>query len=284
MTPTRVYPSLIFYDKVHLGGSVNFITHKIFEQIMWMASSAPIKQFWKQEFGHAPKDFSHPYSKQNTRTRPTITSCSNCVFPEPDDWPEHVHNTGYWFLDDEDWTPPNDLLDFLEKGKAPVYIGFGSVGDPAKAAQATDIMIRALALSGQRGILATGWSGISKLNQNPDNIFVLESAPHTWLFPRMAAIVHHGGAGTTAAGLRAGVPNVVVPFSNDQFAWGRRVFELGVGSKPIPRKQLTTEMLSDAIQFALTDEIRNAAKELGTKIRGEYGAETAAKVILDALQ
>jgi sterol 3beta-glucosyltransferase len=145
-------------------------------------------------------------------------------------------------------------------------------------------MIRALALSGQRGILATGWSGISKLNQNPDNIFVLESAPHTWLFPRMAAIVHHGGAGTTAAGLRAGVPNVVVPFSNDQFAWGRRVFELGVGSKPIPRKQLTTEMLSDAIQFALTDEIRNAAKELGTKIRGEYGAETAAKVILDALQ
>ena len=284
MTPTRAYPSLIFYDKLRLGGSVNFLTHKIFEQIMWMASSAPIKQFWKQEFGHAPQGFSQPYDRQTTQRYPTITSCSDYVFPKPDDWPEHVHNTGYWFLDEPDWTPPEDLLDFLETGQPPIYIGFGSIGNPAEAAQTSDIVIRALALSGQRGILATGWSGMAKLDQIPDNIFVLESAPHSWLFPRMAAVVHHGGAGTTAAGLRAGVPNIVIPFSNDQFAWGRRVYELGVGPGPIPRKQLTSEKLSDAIQVALTDEIRAAAKELGMKIQAENGAEKAAKIILDAMR
>jgi sterol 3beta-glucosyltransferase len=284
MTPTRAYPSLIFYDRLRLGGGVNFITHKIFEQIMWMASSAPIKQFWKQEFGHAPKGFSQPYGRQTTRKYPTITSSSNYVFPKPDDWPEHVHNTGYWFLDEPDWTPPEDLRDFLEKGQPPVYVGFGSVGDPTKAAQTSDIVIRALTFSGQRGILATGWSGMSKLDQIPDNIFVLESTPHSWLFPRMAAVVHHGGAGTTAAGLRAGVPNILVPFSNDQFAWGRRVYELGVGAKPIPRKQLTAKKLSDAIQFALTDEIYDAARCLGKKIQSENGAETAAKIILDSMQ
>jgi sterol 3beta-glucosyltransferase len=284
MTPTRAYPALIFYDKLRLGGSVNFITHKVFEQIMWMASSAPIKQFWKQEFGHTPKSFSQPYGRQTTRKYPTITSCSNYVFPKPDDWPEHVYNTGYWFLDEPDWMPPEELLDFLETGQPPVYIGFGSVGNPAEAAQTSDIVIRALALSGQRGILATGWSGMSKLDQIPDNIFILESAPHSWLFPRMATVVHHGGAGTTAAGLRTGVPNIVVPFSNDQFAWGRRVYELGVGPESIPRKQLTVEKLSDAIHFALIDKIRNAASGLGAKIQSENGAETAAKIILDSMQ
>jgi len=284
MTPTHAYPALIFYDKLRLGGSVNFITHKIFEQIMWMASGASIKQFWKQEFGHVPKDFSQPFGRQTTQRCPTITSCSEYVFQTPEDWPEHVYNTGYWFLDEPDWTPPEDLMHFLEKGQPPVYIGFGSIGNPAEAAQTTDIMIRALALSGQRGILVTGWSGMSKLDQIPDHIFVLESAPHSWLFPHMAAVVHHGGAGTTAAGLRAGVPNIVVPFSNDQFAWGRRVYELGVGPKPVPRKQLRAEKLSDAIQFALSGKVRKAVRKLGAKIQSEHGAETAANIILDSMQ
>jgi sterol 3beta-glucosyltransferase len=93
---------------------------------------------------------------------------------------------------------------------------------------------------------------MSKINNTPKDIFILESVPHSWLFPQMAAVIHHGGAGTTAAGLRAGVPGIIIPFSNDQFAWGRRVYELGVGSKPIPRKNLTAEKLADAIKFVLT--------------------------------
>jgi sterol 3beta-glucosyltransferase len=145
-------------------------------------------------------------------------------------------------------------------------------------------MIEALKRSGQRGMLVTGWSGMSKIDNLPDDVFMLESAPHAWLFPRMAAVVHHGGAGTTAAGLRAGVPTIIIPNGNDQFAWGRRVYELGVGSKPIPRKNLTAEKLSDAIHYVLTGKIKDAAKEIGKKIQSENGVETAARIIIDCLE
>lgn len=283
MTPTRAYPSLIFYDRARLGGAYNRLTHKIFEQIMWMASNAPVKQFWKQKFGHAPKNFTSPFPRQTTRTAPTIVSCSHYVFPQPEDWPAHVHTTGYWFLDDEqNWQPSAALLNFLDKGKPPVYVGFGSVGNPKLAAQTTSLVVDALQRAGQRGVLATGWSGMTQQNDLPEDIYMLESAPHSWLFPRMAGVVHHGGAGTTAAGLRAGVPAVVIPLANDQFAWGRRVQELGVGTS-IPRKKLTAENLAQAISFALTPAIQTAAKDLGTKIQSENGVETAVKIIRESL-
>ncbi|MCX7748032.1 MAG: glycosyltransferase [Clostridia bacterium] len=285
MTPTKEYPSLIFYDTARLGKAFNFLTHKIFEKGFWLALRSPVKEFWKREFGKIPKGFTCPFSKQKTKDLPTVISCSTHVFPRPNDWPEYVGSTGYWFLDNEvDWKPSTELIDFLKKGTPPVYVGFGSIGDPTLAAQTTELVIDALKRAGQRGILATGWSGMTKMNNIPDEILILESAPHAWLFPQMAAVVHHGGAGTTAAGLRAGVPSVIIPYGNDQFAWGRRVYELGVGSKPIPRKQLTREKLSDAIQYALGKEIKNAAKDLGTKIRNENGAEAAAKIIINCLK
>jgi sterol 3beta-glucosyltransferase len=281
MTPTRDYPALIFYDSFRPGRAFNLLTHKIFEKIMWLASSSAVKQFWKKKFGHAPDDFTCPFGKQNTRVNPTVISCSNYVFQRSVDWSEHIHNPGYWFLDDAvDWKPPAELLDFLQAGKPPVYIGFGSIGDPSLATQTTELVLEALKRSGQRGLLATGWSGMSKMEIIPEDIFMLESAPHSWLFPRMAAVIHHGGAGTTAAGLRAGVPTIIVPHSNDQFAWGRRVYELGVGSKPIPRKKLTAEKLSEAILFVQRDEIREAAKSLGLKIQSENGAKEAARMII----
>jgi sterol 3beta-glucosyltransferase len=284
MTPTREYPALIFYDSVRLGRGFNILTHKIFEQIMWFANSAVIKQFWKQKFGSQPENFSNPFPRQNTSKNPTIISCSSYVFQKPADWSAHVHIPGYWFLDEgAGWSAPADLLDFLQKGKPPVYIGFGSVGDPAQAVQTTGLAIDALKLSGQRGILATGWSGMSRLENVPEDVFILESAPHSWLFPQMAAVVHHGGAGTTAAGLRAGVPGIIIPFSNDQFAWGRRIFELGVGPKPIPRKKLTAGNLSDGINLALKKKTRDAANELGIKIRSENGAADAAQIIIDCI-
>jgi len=280
MTPTRAYPSLIFYDKPRLGERANYLTHKVFEQIMWMAGKSPIRQFWTQEFGRAPQDFACPYSRQTTAAMPTVVSCSNYVFPRPDDWPEHVHNTGYWFLDDAaGWQPPDDLLAFLDRGAPPVYAGFGSIGDPTQATQTTRLVIDALQRASQRGVLATGWSGMAQVGDLPGSVVMLDSAPHSWLFPRMAAVIHHGGAGTTAAGLRAGVPNIVIPHSNDQFAWARRVHELGAGPQPIPRKKLTSPGLVAAIDSALARPVQMAAQELGTKIRSERGAETAARII-----
>lgn len=282
MTPTKDYPALIFYDTFRIGKTFNLITHKIFEKGFWLALSSPVKKFWEKEFGKKPDGFSCPFSKQKTAKLPTIISCSNFVFARPADWSEHIHSNGYWFLEDqEDYKPSNDLQSFLKNGKPPVYVGFGSIGDKDQASHTTKIVMDALNYSRQRGILATGWSGMAKPEHIPEDIFILESAPHSWLFPQMAAVVHHGGAGTTAAGFRAGVPSVIIPYGNDQFAWGRRVYELGVGSKAIPRKELTAEKLSDAIQFALREEIKTTAKILGENIRNENGAETAAKVIMD---
>ena len=283
MTPTKEYPALIFYDSIRLGKGFNYLTHKIFETGFWLALGGPVKKFWKEKFGKAPDGFACPYSKQRTRRLPTIVSCSDYVFPKPQDWPEYVYNSGYWFLDEVNWQPSDALLDFLQKGKPPIYVGFGSIGDPALKEKTTELVVDALKLAGQRGILATGWHGMSETENSNGDLFILESAPHAWLFPRMAAVVHHGGAGTTAAGFRAGVPSVIIPHTNDQFAWGRRVFELGVGSKPIPRKMLTAEQLSTAIQLALSQEIKDAAKDLGTRIDSENGAERAGKIIINCL-
>lgn len=283
MTPTQDYPSLIFYDSLRLGKTFNRLTHRLFEETMWRTS--PVKQFWKQEFGSIPPNFGNPFRKQQTENYPTIVSCSNYVFPEPQDWPQHVHNTGYWFLDEgADWRPSDELQNFLEAGPPPIYVGFGSLGNPDKAASTTELVIEALRRSGQRGILATGWSGMTKLDTIPENILMIDSAPHAWLFPRMSAVVHHGGAGTTAAGLRAGIPSIVIPHANDQFAWGRRVHELGVSSEPIPKKELTAEKLSVAISDVLTEDIKRSARVLGKKIQSENGAEIAAKIIINCVE
>ena len=280
MAPTREYPALIFYNAPRLGRRFNLVTHKIFEQIMWSASKSAVSQFWKRKFGRLPEDYACPYPQQNTRRAPTIISCSHHVFPRPADWPEHVHNTGYWFLDGQmGWTPPRELQDFLDGGKPPVYVGFGSIGDAASAAQTTWLVVEALQRCGQRGVLATGWDGLVRIDQLPEDIFILESAPHSWLFPQMAAVVHHGGAGTTAAALRAGVPSAVIPHTADQFTWGRRVYELGVGAKPLPRKRLSAEKLAQAIDAALSEEIKRNAKDLGVKIQSENGVREAVNII-----
>ncbi|MDX1921396.1 MAG: glycosyltransferase [Candidatus Caenarcaniphilales bacterium] len=285
MSPTKEYPSLIFYDGIRLGKLFNYLTHKVFENGFWFAIKSPLEQYWKQLHGSAPKNFSCPYDKQNTKRFPTVTSCSNYDFPGPKDWPRNVYSDGYWFLDEEkEWEPPKELTDFLQKGPPPVYIGFGSVVDIEKSEETTGIIIEALKLSKQRGVLATGWNGTAKLDKVSDDLFILESAPHSWLFPLMSAVVHHGGAGTTAAGLRAGVPSIIIPHSNDQFAWGRRVHELGVGPKAIPRKKLTAQNLSAAINEALADGVKEKAKKLGEQIRSEKGAEKAAQIIIDVLE
>jgi sterol 3beta-glucosyltransferase len=284
MTPTRDYPALIFYNYPRLGKYYNRITHQIFEKIMWFPSSSPIKKFWRQKFGHLPDRFKNPFTRQATATSPTIISCSNHVFTKPADFPEHVYNTGYWFLDHpENWQPPVELSHFLQSGPPPVYVGFGSVGDATQAAQTTELVIQALKRSGKRGVLATGWHGMAKIGHPPENIFILESAPHSWLFPRMAAVIHHGGAGTTAEGFRAGVPQAIIPHGADQFAWGQRVFELGVGAQSIPRKKLTVEKLSEAIQSIAHPEIISAAQALGQKVRSENGAHLAAQIIVKCL-
>jgi UDP:flavonoid glycosyltransferase YjiC (YdhE family) len=148
-----------------------------------------------------------------------------------------------------------------------------------KPEETADLVLQALARTQQRAIILSGWSGLHKANL-PDSVFMLDSIPFSWLFPRVAAVVHHGGAGTTAAGLRAGVPSVVVPFFGDQPFWGQRIAELGVGPEPIPRKKLTVERLAHAIREAVTDQtMRQRAANLGSRIQAEDGIARAVAVV-----
>jgi len=210
---------------------------------------------------------------------PILHGHSEAVLPRPDDWPPTAYVTGYWFLDAEaGWTPPPVLAAFLEAGPAPVYVGFGSMAgrDPERLART---VVEALQIAGLRGIIAAGWGGL-KAGDLPDTILAIDEAPHAWLFPRVAAVVHHGGAGTTAAGLRAGRPTIVVPFFADQPFWGSRVHEIGAGPKPIRRRKLTAEALAAALREATgSAEMIATAAKIGEQIRREDGVGTAVSLI-----
>ncbi|MBL8131750.1 MAG: glycosyltransferase family 1 protein [Anaerolineae bacterium] len=208
---------------------------------------------------------------------PALIGVSPLVVPPPPDWGDHIQVTGYWFLDAaEGWNPPPDLTAFLQAGEPPVYIGFGSMSsrDPEATLR---LMLDALAKTGRRAVIHSGWAGLKGENL-PPNVHLLHGAPHDWLFPRMAAVIHHGGAGTTAAGLRAGIPSGVVAHIGDQPYWGRRLHELGVGAPFVRRHHLTADSLGDLIVRLTTDrEMRARAADLGARIRAEDGVGSAVR-------
>lgn len=204
---------------------------------------------------------------------------SPAVFGRPADWSARTRIDGFWFLDeDAAWTPPAELDTFLAAGPPPVYIGFGSMSssDPGATAR---LVLEAVTASGRRAVIHTGWGGLAPADL-PETVMAVGSVPHSWLFTRMAVVVHHGGAGTTAAGIRAGVPSILVPFHGDQPFWGRLVHTLGIGPAPIPRKRLTAPALARAIGEALADPaMGERAASLGARVRQEDGvAVTVAAV------
>ena len=210
---------------------------------------------------------------------PILYGYSPRVVPKPSDWGDNQQVTGYWFLDmGIAYQPPPELETFLAHGSKPVYVGFGSMVDH-KRDWMTRLVVEALDRAGQRAVLLGGWSQLGEVDL-PETILKLDFVPHDWLFPHMAAVVHHGGAGTTAAGLMAGCPTVVVSFFGDQSFWGWRVRELGVGPKWIPRKKLSVDKLAAAIQQAVTDQaMGERAASVGELIRAENGVEKAVKLI-----
>ncbi|MEO5874205.1 MAG: glycosyltransferase, partial [Streptosporangiaceae bacterium] len=211
------------------------------------------------------------------RRSTVLCGFSSAVVPRPADWPENVHLTGYWFLDRPDWKPSGELEAFLAAGPPPVYVGFGSMAprDPA----AMDHTIRAaLRREGLRGVL------MGDPATSEDDMIVVSDVPHGRLFPEMAAVVHHGGAGTTAESLRAGVPTLVCPFFGDQPFWADRVHALGAGPAALPIGRVTVETLAAALRQAVTDpRIRENSAQLGRVLHAEDGVARACET-LDVLQ
>ena len=214
---------------------------------------------------------------------PILYGVSPSIVSKPKDWGSSIYMTGVWFLDrSEQYEPPVALTQFLEAGETPICVGFGSMPDSSSEAL-SKIVLEAIALSKQRAVILSGWGGLGKIEiaeQLKKQVFVIDSVPHSWLFSKVKAVVHHGGSGTTAAVCRAGLPAVVVPYFGDQMGWGERLHQLGVSPKPIPRKQLTVESLAKAMSIAISDAVmQQKAVQLGLKISSENGVAQAVSII-----
>ena len=281
MHKTKEQTSVIQYGRIKPTPLKNIISYHMLQGMLWLASKSSVTGFWKESFGGKPKGFGKPYERHTNKQNPAVVSCSNFVFPRPSDWNENIHQSGYWFVEEKtDYMPSKELSDFLSSGEKPIYIGFGSVFHSDQKDSMSKLIVDALNKSGKRGIIC----GMGKIDNLPKNVISIDSIPHSWLFERVSAVCHHGGAGTTAAGFMAGVPSIIVPFSNDQFAWAHRAYDLGFGSKPIPAKTLTPDNLALAIEFALQDTIKAKAKTLAKNIATENGALDCAKVIVASLE
>lgn len=276
LLPTGAFSAPSWPIQRNLGSVHNSLSGLAMLQVVWLWYRPFVNDF-RQSLGLSPYTAVRFYRAM--KSTPMLGAYSPSIIPHPADWPASLHVTGYFFLDTQvDWQPSPELEAFLAAGEPPVYMGFGSMAG-RHPEQLAGLILEALAKSGQRGLLLTGWGGL-QTGSVPDHVFVLEAAPHHWLFPRMTAVVHHGGAGTTAEGLRAGVPSVIVPFVLDQPFWGARVKALGLGPDPIPHKKLTADRLAEAIRTAVTDSaMRQRAQAYGAAIRAEDGCGEAVKII-----
>jgi sterol 3beta-glucosyltransferase len=283
MSRTHAFPSVIMPVGRFRSGTLNWFTHIIEDQMSWQPARSFINR-WRRDFlGLEPMPFFGPKALLEKRHYPMIYGYSPTVLPKPPDWGDWIHVSGYWFLDrPTDWQPPAGLVDFIKSDKPPIYIGFGSMNN-REAGTMTQIVVDAVQLARQRAVLATGWGSLTDIDL-PDTIYKVDAIPHDWLFPQIAAAVHHGGAGTTAAALRAGIPNIIIPYVMDQLFWGQRVFELGAGPQPIPRKQMTAELLANIMTRIVNNkDMKQGAAALAEKINAEDGVAKAVELMTQYL-
>jgi UDP:flavonoid glycosyltransferase YjiC (YdhE family) len=281
-TPTRAFPTPFFAPfGARENHFANPATYRVIQSVFGIMFRAALNR-WRLKMG-LPRVGNY-FRYVQDRSPIILYGFSPSVLPIPGDWPPNHHVCGYWFLDEPPgWEAPPALLKFLESGPPPVYVGFGSMdtGDPQRV---TRLVVEALEASGQRGVLGTGWNSLGG-ESLPATVFPIETIPHSWLFPKMKAVVHHGGMGTTAAGLRAGVPTIITPLGGDQSFWADRVQRLGVGLRSEGYFKVTAERLAADIRYVMTDNaIRQNAATLGAKIHAEDGVERAARLIRQTLK
>lgn len=288
LSATRSFPLLRFAKATTnpILGVLNYASYLFVEFLIRQQSRQLIDRF-RQDLNLPPLSWLgtryRRMTPSNLAALPLLYGFSTALVPKPIDWSEREQITGFWFLDQaQNYTPPQALIEFIHAGPPPLCIGFGSMPDH-QAGELTQIVLQALEQAGQRGILLSGWANLGAAHSRSswaDQVFSIDAVPHDWLFPQVAAVVHHCGAGTTAAVCRAGIPSIGVPFFADQPAWAQRLANLGVSPEPIPRKQLSVERLAAAMQRVVNDsEMRRRATELGQRIRAENGVAQAVERI-----
>lgn len=206
---------------------------------------------------------------------PILWGVSPSLLPRPDDYPATTFICGQWIAPTPDWSPPAALAEFLAAGEPPVYIGFGSMAGLVQPRLLDELIA---GIRGRRALFFAGWSDV-EATQLPSNFLLVRDTPHSWLFPRTSAVIHHGGAGTTHSAARAGVPSVVVPFAGDQLFWADRLRKLGVAPAPLRLKGLRATDLAQRLELAEQPEVRDRARELGSRMRAENGLANAISAI-----
>jgi sterol 3beta-glucosyltransferase len=277
LSPTRDYPPAVLGGWSAGAGGNRFAA----DAGAWLLDRGygGVVAGFRRDLG-LPKVSTRTLRRRRTESNwPVLHGYSSVVAPRPTDWRPGLEVTGYWWPAPEpDWTPSPVLTDFLAAGPAPVFVGFGSMMTGAGRAEELSIVIqRAARQAGVRAIVQTGWAGLNALD---DDVLTIGDVPHSWLFPRTAAVAHHCGAGTTAAGLRAGVPTIALPAFGDGPFWARRLADLGVSAATIPHRRLTADRLADAMRVATSDHgLQAHAQRLGRRIEGEDGAARVLAVV-----
>ena len=277
ITSTRAFPGVLF---PRLSMRPRSLTHRIghwlTNQAVWMLAGSGGDGARKRLSPFAPSLLSAADDD------PIAYGISRHVLPRPTDWPTGATMDGFWFArEPETWTPPADLEAFIAAGSEPVYVGFGSMASESSQAL-TRHVVEATQAAGVRVVLHQGWAGLGN-GVLPAHVHLVGSVPHSWLFPRMAAIVHHGGAGTTASAFRAGRPQVVVPFHGDQPFWGMVANETGVAPRPLPRRSVTTMSLAHALTEVSGSRHIVRAAEIGRLIATEDGCGTTVNRVLGSI-
>jgi len=272
LLPTRRNTGILFSGR-NLGAPANWILSSLVSAGVRSGTKRRLKELRRGNPGLVPH-------ARRRKDAPLLYAFSPVVYERPSDWGGNVHLTGYWFLPpDPKWKPPGDLSAFLDSGDKPVYFGFGSM--PNRSPERVMAMIReVLARLGARGIVNRGWAGLAEGEDGLPDLFFVDDVPHEWLFPRVSVAVHHGGAGTTAAALRAGIPSVIVPHLGDQPMWGRILHELGASARSIPADKLNVNRLERALREALEDgRMGGSSRDLARFLSAEDGVGNAVRVI-----
>ncbi|XVF81143.1 hypothetical protein PTKIN_Ptkin15bG0133000 [Pterospermum kingtungense] len=278
-TPTSEFPHPLSRVKQPAGYRLSY---QIVDSMIWLGIRDMINDVRKKKLKLRPVTYLSG-SQGSDSDVPYGYIWSPHLVPKPKDWGPKIDVVGFCFLDlATNYEPPESLVEWLEAGPKPIYIGFGSlpVQEPEKM---TQIIVDALEQTGQRGIINKGWGGLGNLAEPKDNVYLLDNVPHDWLFLQCKAVVHHGGAGTTAAGLKAACPTTIVPFFGDQPFWGERVHARGVGPPPIPVDEFSLPKLIDAISFMLDPKVKEKAVELAEAMANEDGVTGAVKAFFKHL-
>ncbi|XP_039138503.1 LOW QUALITY PROTEIN: sterol 3-beta-glucosyltransferase UGT80A2-like [Dioscorea cayenensis subsp. rotundata] len=278
-SPTSEFPHPLSRVKQSAGYRLSY---QIVDSMIWLGIRDMINDFRKRKLKLRPVTYLSG-SHTSGSDAPHAYIWSPHLVPKPKDWGPKIDVVGFCFLDlASNYVPPEPLVNWLEAGDKPIYIGFGSlpVQDPQKM---TQIIVEALQTTGQRGIINKGWGGLGNLAEPKEFVYQLDNVPHDWLFLQCKAVVHHGGAGTTAAGLKAACPTTIVPFFGDQPFWGDRVHARGVGPAPIPVDQFSLPKLVEAINFMLDSKVKERAVELAKAMESEDGVTGAVKAFLKHL-